>query len=124
MIRVDTGAIERSAMRLKRAAKSKPLQGLALTAAAYLAEGATERTPVDTGRLRAGWSAAETGAHTAEVCNPVEYASFVEFDTRHWISRQIVPGQKFMHRAKDETAEALPEKIAERVREVIGRCFE
>ena len=124
MIRVDVRAIRQSASRLRRAAEQGPFNGLAKEAATHLAEGARERTPVDTGRLRAAWTATETGPNRAEARNPVEYASFVEFDTRHWISRQIVSGQKFMHEAKEATREALPEKAAAKLRELIGRCFQ
>ena len=123
MIRVDYAALQKSAALLKRASE-QVLDGLALQAAEHLVEEARVRTPVDTGRLRAAWQAQRTGPLSAVAENPVEYASFVEFDTRHWISRQIVPGQKFMHEAKEATREALPEKTAEKLRELIGRCFQ
>jgi len=97
------------------------LGGLALRAAVHLAEGAEERTPVDTGRLRAGWSARETGPLSAEVRNEVPYASFVEFDTRHHISGNVVPGQRFFGRAMVETEMVLPGMAEERLREAVGR---
>ena len=122
MIRVDTTAIRRSAERLHRKTGAV-LNGLALEAAEHLAEGARERTPVDTGRLRAGWSAAETGPTSAAAQNAVQYASFVEFDTRHWISGNIVPGQLFMRRAMAETEGALPGMVKERLTEVVGEVF-
>ena len=122
MIRMDTSALCRSAKRLQRSA-DQVLGGLALKAGEHLAREAAENTPVDTGRLRAGWTAAQTGPHAALVKNPVEYASFVEFDTRHWISGNIVPGQLFMRRAMEETEAALPIMVEERLREAIGRCF-
>lgn len=122
MIRVDVRGIQESAGRLSRLA-GQVLSGLALEAAAHLAEGARGRTPVDTGRLQTGWVAAETGPLTAEARNDVEYASFVEFDTRHWISHNIVPGQKFMRTAMEETEGVLPEMVKARVEEVVRRGF-
>ena len=122
MIRVDVAALEKSAMRLRREVGAA-LNGLAFRAAAHVAEEATVRTPVDTGRLKGNWSAVERGPLSAEVRNPVHYASFVEFDTRHWISGNIVPGQRFLARAVEETEEALPDMVEERLREVIERCF-
>ena len=122
MIRVDTLELRKSALRLRQAAGGV-LDGLAFEAAEHLAREARERTPVDTGRLRAGWYVAETGALSAEVRNPVAYASFVEFDTRHWVSGGIVPGRRFLGRAMAETEAALPEMAEARLREVIGRCF-
>ncbi|MCL2843597.1 MAG: HK97 gp10 family phage protein [Oscillospiraceae bacterium] len=122
MIRVDVRAIQESAGRLSRLA-GQVLSGLALEAAEHLAEEARVKTPVDTGVLQANWTAVETGPLTAEARNDVYYASFVEFDTRHWISHNIVPGQKFMHRAMDETEAVLPEMVKERVEEVVRRGF-
>ena len=122
MIRVDSSAISRSAARLRRAADGA-LSGLALRAAEHLSREARARTQVDTGRLRAGWVAIGTGPLSAKAKNPVPYASFVEFDTRHWISRNIVPGQRFMHRAIEETEEALPGMVKDWVQEVVGRWF-
>lgn len=40
------------------------------------------RTPVDTGRLRAGWDIGTSGK-TVVVLNDVEYASYVEDGTEH-----------------------------------------
>lgn len=40
------------------------------------------RTPVDTGRLRAGWDIGNSGK-TVVVVNDVEYASYVEDGTEH-----------------------------------------
>jgi len=91
MIRVDVAALCGSAGRLRQVA-GRALGGLALAAAEHLAEEARERTPVDSGRLRASWSARETGPLSAVAKNSVHYASFVEFDTRHWRSGNIVPG--------------------------------
>jgi len=122
MIQIDASALRRSAKRLHRAAECA-LDGLALQAAERLAEAATPRTPVDTGKLRANWSAVETGARSAEARNSVRYASFVEFDTRHWISRNIVPGQQFMRDAMEETEDAMPDMAAERLHALIERCF-
>ena len=122
MIRMNSSALCRSAKRLRRSS-DQVLDGLALKAAERLVREATERTPVDTGRLRAGWTAAQTGPHAALVKNSVEYASFVEFDTRHWISGNIVPGQLFMRRAMEETEAALPGMVEERLQEAIGEVF-
>lgn len=38
-----------------------------------------ERTPVDTGRARAGWGLSMTGTHTAVISNNVEYIIPLEF---------------------------------------------
>ena len=122
MIRVDVSALRRSVLRLKRASDDAP-DGLAGAAAEHLAEEASARTPVDTGRLRASWHARETGALTAVAYNPVEYASFVEFDTRHWISGNVVPGQRFLRDAMEETEAAMPEKVETRIREVMERAL-
>jgi hypothetical protein len=122
MIRVDAVALNRSALRLRQAA-GRALEGLALEAAEHLAKEAGVRTPVDTGRLRAGWRARETGVLSAVAENAVPYASFVEFDTRHWISGNIVPGQRFLGRAMAETESALPGMAKARLREVIEGCF-
>ena len=122
MIRIDTSGLCRSAKRLRRST-DQVLSGLALKAAAHLAREAEARCPVDTGRLRAGWTATQTGKLSAVSKNPVEYASFVEFDTRHWISGNIVPGQLFMRRAMEETEAALPGLVNDQLQEVIGRYF-
>ena len=122
MIRVEVSALQRSARRLQQEAGTA-LHGLALRAAVHLAEEATMRTPVDTGRLKANWSAVETGPLSAETRNPVHYASFVEFDTRHWISGNIVPGRRFLAAAMEETEEAMPGMVEEQLRDVIERCF-
>ena len=99
------------------------MDGIAFQAAEHLAEGARERTPIDTGLLHRSWQAVETGALTAKAKNEVHYASFVEFDTRHWISRNIVPGQRFMHRAMVETEDKLKVLVKERVEEIIRGSF-
>ena len=122
MITVDVSGLKQSALRLRQAA-GNALAGLALQAAEHLAEEARLRTPMDTGALRANWSAAETGPLSAEAGNQVQYASFVEFDTRHWISGNIVPGQRFMRDAMEETEEALPEMVEARLEELIGGWF-
>jgi len=123
MIRVDVSALERSAGRLRKAVAGAALGGLALKAAEHLAQGARERTPVDTGRLRAGWTAVQTGVLSAAAENPVQYASFVEFDTRHWISRNIVPGQLFLRRAMAETEAAMPGMVKAQLKAQVGRWF-
>ena len=122
MIRVDVCAVRESAGRLLRSA-GQVLTGMALEVAEHLAEEARGKTPVDTGNLQANWVAVETGPYSAVAHNDVHYASFVEFDTRHWISRNVVPGQKFMRRAMEETEAKLPEMVKERVEEVVRRGF-
>ncbi|MCL2367679.1 MAG: HK97 gp10 family phage protein [Oscillospiraceae bacterium] len=123
MIRVDVGAIKQTAIRLRGAADSA-LNGLALEVAEYLAQEAEASTPIDTGKLRAAWVAEETGPLTAQTRNPVPYASFVEFDTRHWISGQTVPGQRFLRDAIEGAEAALPDLAETRLEEVIRRCFD
>ena len=123
MIRVDVSALERSAGRFRKLIADAALSGLALKAAEHLSHEAAARTPVDTGRLRGGWTAVSTGPRSAVAKNPVPYASFVEFDTRHWISRDIVPGQLFMRRAMAETEAALPGMVQNQLTEVVGRWF-
>jgi len=49
--------------------------------AGTLAADAADRTPVLTGRLRAGWKAEPDGLD-GRVSNDVEYARFVEYGTR------------------------------------------
>ena len=122
MIQVCASALERSATRLHQAA-GRALEGLAREAAARLVEAAALQTPVDTGKLRANWSVAETGPLSAVAENATHYASFVEFDTRHWISRNIVPGQRFMRDAMEETEAVLPEKVETRLREMMERAL-
>jgi len=104
-------------------AAKRALGDLPLRAAEHLEREATERTPVDTGRMRGSWLAFETGPTSAVVKNPVRYASFVEFDTRHWISGKVVPGQRFLGRAIAETEEILPEMAEAHLRGVLEEVF-
>jgi len=122
MIRIDVAALNRSALRLRQAA-DRALDGLAQEAAEHLVGDVRARTPVDNGRLRAGWHVDQSRPLSAVVRNSVPYASFVEFDTRHWISGNIVPGQRFLGRAMAETETVLPRMVKEQLRDVIGGCF-
>lgn len=122
MIRVDTRQLQQVVKSLQKNSKAS-LNGLALEVAEHLAQEAKQRTPVDTGALRAAWQAAETGHLTAVAKNNVAYASFVEFDTRHWISRNIVPGVQFMAGAKAQTKEALPKITKEHLTEKLRGYF-
>ncbi|MCL2562426.1 MAG: HK97 gp10 family phage protein [Oscillospiraceae bacterium] len=122
MIRIDVTELKRGALRMRHASR-RALGGLALRAAEHLAEEAELRTPIDTGLLRGSWSAAETGPLSAEARNRVHYASFVEFDTRHWISKNIVPGRRFMRDAMEEAETSLPGMAETHVRELIGEVF-
>ena len=122
MIRVDVSALDRSAKRLYGAADSA-LEGLALKAAEQLLQGAKERTPVDGGRLKAGWSVLQTGRHEALVTNPVHYASFVEFGRRNRFGGRFVPGQRFMTAAVEETEEKMPQIMGEHLQRVLEEVF-
>jgi hypothetical protein len=48
-----------------------------------------DRTPVDTGRLQAGWELEVKGGEF-EVRNPVEYAGYVEYGTEHMAPRAML----------------------------------
>jgi len=122
MIRVDVSALDRSVKRVRQIG-DRALDGLAHEVAVYLAQEATERTPVDTGALRASWMYSQTGRHSARVENPVRYASFVEFGRRNRGGGAFVPGQKFMTGAIVETEEAVPQMVEGRLRDVVGGVF-
>lgn len=72
-------------------------------------EAAQGRTPVDTGRLRSGFSV-ELTENGAVVLNPVAYASFVELGHRTkgggWM-----PGRFMLEFAADEVRMQTPEKL-------------
>ena len=80
-----------------------------------------QRTPVDTGALRRGWTIGEVkavkGGYEVEVLNPTEYASYVEFGHRTRLSpeggRGWVKG-RFMLRFSSDELEAMAPKILER----------
>ena len=122
MIRVDVSALNRSAERLLGTA-GNALEGLALKAAEHLAEEARERTPVDTGKLKAQWSALQTGKLSATAVNPVHYASFVEFGRRNRFGGRFVPGQRFMATAMEETNEQMPRMAKEQLQAALEEVF-
>jgi len=122
MIRVDARALHQAAQQLRKKAGTA-LDGLALETAEHLAKEATERTPVDTGQLKASWLAVPTGRLTAVTKNPTRYASFVEFGRRNRGGGAFVPGQKFMTTAIAETEAALPKLAAEHLETHLGRWF-
>lgn len=70
-------------VQMKRAvAKINADVGLVMQAATHeLIEDIRARTPVDTGRLQAGWEVVPLGPLQAVVANEVEYAEHVEFGT-------------------------------------------
>lgn len=71
-----------------------PVRQLLTQAAALLDRETKLRTPVDTGRLRAGWNATVDKAPFpmwANVANNVEYAPFVEFGTSRMEARHVSP---------------------------------
>lgn len=106
------------------------------TAAQRTLYGAEQRTPVDTGQLRKNWkmtSATKRGwNYAADVENPVEYASYVEFGHRpNW--RNIkkdkpnkgklkfngksawVEGSFMLTKAIDETRQNMPSLVNEKI---------
>ena len=122
MIRVHVSGLKRGARQL-HGAKGRVLGGLALQIAEHLAEGASARSPVDTGRLKAAWRASETGELKALVENPTHYASFVEFGRRNRFGGRFVPGQRFMTEAIEETKEELPQIAKAHLQKVLGEVF-
>ena len=122
MIRVDVSALKRSAVRLFGATGSA-LEGLALKTAEHLVQEARERTPVDTGKLKAEWTALQVGRLSAAAVNPVRYASFVEFGRRNRFGGRFVPGQRFMTAAMDETKEQMLRIVKEHVQDVLEEVF-
>ena len=122
MIRVCVSALERGAKRLLEA-NGQALGGLALQAAEHLVRGATERTPVDTGRLKGAWRVSQTGPLSALVENPVHYASFVEFGRRNRFGGGFVPGQRFLARAMEETREEIPQIVQAQLQAVLKEVF-
>ena len=122
MIRVDTRVLDTVARRIHQKAGTA-LDGLALETAKHLAREATERTPADTGVLKANWVAIPTGPLTARTKNPTRYASFVEFGRRNRGGGAFVPGQKFMTTAIAETESELGQIAAAHLQERIGGWF-
>ncbi|MCL2828364.1 MAG: HK97 gp10 family phage protein [Oscillospiraceae bacterium] len=122
MIRVDISALNRSVKRLRGAADGA-LCGFAGEMGRHLAKEAAERTPVDTGKMRAAWIVAETDRLTAAVQNPVRYASFVEFGRRNRGGGAFVPGQKFMTTAIVKTELVMPQLVVDRLQRVLGGVF-
>lgn len=119
MMRVRVGGVKKLGKMMRFGARTA-LDGLAYDIATHLVEEARERTPIDTGNMKANWEAVETGRLTALAENPTHYASFVEFGRRNRFGGRFVPGQKFMTQAIAETEEKLEEivqtHIAERMK--------
>lgn len=103
-----------------------------------LLAGAKERTPVGQypagsgkvgGTLRRGWSAedwaanaeikVEGGVYTAEIINPVEYASYVEYGHRTQ-SGGFVPGRYMLKISEDELRGIMPSLLEKRINEFIA----
>ena len=122
MIRVEISGIKKSAKRLYGAAGGV-IEGLAHKAAEHLVEGAKERTPVDTGKLKSAWTVSQIGRHKVLVENPVHYASFVEFGRRNRFGGRFVPGQRFMTAAVEETEEQMPQIVEVHLQRVLGEVF-
>lgn len=72
-------------------------------------------TPVDTGRLRRGWtsegSSYGAGGWQVKLANNVEYAYFVENGHRTRGGKGWVPGQFFMKRSTETIKSQLPQLI-------------
>ena len=122
MIRVHVSALQQGARRLY-GARGRALDGLALRVAEHMLEGAIERSPVDTGKLKAAWRVSETGNLKALVENPTRYASFVEFGRRNRFGGRFVPGQRFMTGAMEETKEHLPKIVKAHLQVVLEGVF-
>lgn len=58
-------------------------------AAAELVLSIARRTPVDTGRLRAGWHVVDLGPGRRRIANEVPYAVFVEYGTANMAPRAM-----------------------------------
>ena len=127
MIKCDYSGLRRLRKRLESG-------GLAEDCARALAErvitGAAERTPVLTGNLRRGFDCGDEGLAIlrcgqvvrADITNPVEYGSFVEFGHRTknggWASG------RFMLTLSAAEAEASAARIvSERISEFLEGCF-
>jgi hypothetical protein len=78
---------------------------------------AAENTPVDTGHLRNSWKMQQVSPSRVEVTNNVEYAAHVEYGHRVKIhgkfTGKVVPGDKMLHRAVDETKANFIEDASE-----------
>ena len=123
MIRVNASALQGSARRLYGAAQGA-LDELALQAAEHLKQGAKERTPVDTGKMKAAWRISQTGRLSALVENPTRYASFVEFGRRNRFGGRFVPGQRFMTKAVEETEEEMPRMVKAHLQTLLKGVFQ
>lgn len=91
-----------------------------------LLRAAAGRTPVQTGRLRGGYTLTvyqAGGAAVALVENPVHYASFVERGHRTRGGRGFVPGRFMLTFSAQEVEAAAPEVLYQLVYREIERCF-
>ena len=119
MVKIDVAQLKQFAERMRGLASEGTLMGLAKAVAEDVKEKATMRTPVDTGRLKASWTVQQTGDLSAIVENPVEYASFVEFDTRTR-SGSIVRGIGMLRYGTDEAKEELEQTVSDHIQAKLG----
>lgn len=96
-------------------------------------------TPVDTGRLRKGWTGEKQQAvqayvdsltinkvgdtYTIELTNPVYYAKFVEYGHRTSNHASWVPGAYMMTIAEQEVKSLAPRLIQERIEAKLREVF-
>lgn len=96
-----------------------------------------QKTPVNTGTLRNGWSVniIENGKnYTIEIINPIEYASEVEYGHRQEAGRYVpalgkklkkswVQGKFMMTMSISEINQLTPRIVEDKVWKEIKRCF-
>lgn len=103
------------------------LEDMAKELAARLLRKVKNRTPVDTGTLRRGWTIGgithEGGYYKVEVINPVEYASYVEYGHRTAGGRGWTEGRFFLTISEQELERAAPKIIESRLKQKLGECF-
>lgn len=104
----------------KKAAKSLAAQLLALV---------KQATPTDTGYLRSGWDmrrvqvTKEGNEFRAEVINPIEYASYVEYGHRTRNRKGWVDGQFFLTLSEEELSNTAPAQLEEDLLEILKKVF-
>lgn len=90
-----------------------------------------EKTPTDTGNLRAHWSRTKPQGGKVEVYNNTAYAAHVEWGHRQTpgrfvpaigkrLKQKYVPGAKMLHRGLDD----LKSNFKEDANEILGVLFE